>query len=349
MRESLVDATILSPTVTLASAFVAASALVYLVLGRWKATDEGLKTRLDELKDSDAGPEDAARGARVAAWRPLEGLVTALAAIGRYTVPARSEKQLKLQKRLLQAGIYSPAAMAIYTATWSLLALSSFVAIVALERSGVISGKMIVYVGAGLLWPGLVGPGLWLDRRKSERQKVLRRSLPDFMDLIVACLESGMSLESALQRVSDELATAHPMLAGEMRILQRETALGRPVELALQHIADRTGLDAIKSFAMFVQQSRRTGGSMVESIRTNAETLRTQREQRAEELAQKAAVKILFPTLFFIFPVILAVLVGPAAIEIHEKLLAWGAQPAGAAAPPAAAATIDSSQVEGSR
>jgi tight adherence protein C len=162
-------------------------------------------------------------------------------------------------------------------------------------------------------------PSSWLGWMKARRQLVLRNSLPDFLDLISTCLQSGLSFEAALQRVSDELRTAHPLLAGEMSVVQREIEFGKSPEQALRDFAERSDLDALRTLSTFVEQSRRFGSSMAETLQTHADMLRTQREQRAEERAQKAAVKILFPTLLFIFPPILVVLAGPAAIQLQER------------------------------
>jgi tight adherence protein C len=175
---------------------------------------------------------------------------------------------------------------------------------------------MLVAACAGCL--GFVLPAAWLRWKINRRQSNLREALPDFLDIIVVCLEGGMSFESALQRTTDELQEAHPALARELVIVQRELAIGRAADDALQNMARRTGLPVLKTLANNVRQARRLGIRLAEDLRTQAAILRTQREQRAEELAQKASVKILFPTLIFIFPTIFVVVVGPAAFQIRE-------------------------------
>jgi tight adherence protein C len=142
------------------------------------------------------------------------------------------------------------------------------------------------------------------------------KSLPDFLDLMVTCVQAGLSLNGALQRVTEELAVAHPVLAGEMGIVERQIELGAAPDLALRNFAERSDLAAIATLSTLVEQARRFGTSVSDALRTHAETIREQREQRAEEMAQKAAVKILFPTLLLIFPAIFVVLVGPAAVQI---------------------------------
>ncbi len=141
---------------------------------------------------------------------------------------------------------------------------------------------------------------------------------------MVVCLESGMSFESSLQRSTDELREAHPTLCTELCIVQREVALGKPIEKALENFASRVDLDVVKILATNVQQSRKIGIRIAENLRTHADMLRTKRENQAEEMAQKAAIKILMPTLLCIFPAIFVVLVGPAVFQIQDNLKLQG-------------------------
>ena len=129
-----------------------------------------------------------------------------------------------------------------------------------------------------------------------------------------------MSLNGAFARVAHELATAHPMLAVELQIIQRQTQMGRSTGEAVREFAKRFDLEELRSMASVIIQSEKIGSSVVTALTVFAETLRTKRFQRAEELAQKAVIKILFPTLLFIFPGIFIVILGPAAIQVYELL-----------------------------
>jgi tight adherence protein C len=113
---------------------------------------------------------------------------------------------------------------------------------------------------------------------------LLGRSLADFLDLVMVCLDSGLSIQGALQRVSDELRIAHPVLAGELSIVQRDIELGATIDMALRRCADRTGFDGIRTFGTFVRETQRYGTALSEALQIHAETLRTQREQAAEEM-----------------------------------------------------------------
>jgi tight adherence protein C len=162
----------------------------------------------------------------------------------------------------------------------------------------------------------MIAPGLWLDYRKNSRQVSLRRGLPDALDMLVLCVEGGVSLTAGLQRVIAELHAAHPLLAAEMDLVQREMLLGVSAGEGLQKLAARADLEEMRNLASVIIQSERYGTSIVKALRIHADTLRQQRQQRAEEMAQKAAVKILFPTLLCIFPAIFIVILGPAAFQI---------------------------------
>jgi tight adherence protein C len=176
---------------------------------------------------------------------------------------------------------------------------------------GVIGGAL-----AGTI--GMIGPSFWLDNRKASRQDNFRRALPDALDAMVICLEGGSGLVAAIRRVGVELKTAHPLLASELNIVQREIQLGRSSGEALKQFADRSDLEEIRSLASVVQQAERFGASLVKSLRVHADTLRGNRVLRAEEMAQKAVIKILLPTALCIMPAMFIVVVGPLALQVLE-------------------------------
>jgi tight adherence protein C len=172
--------------------------------------------------------------------------------------------------------------------------------------------------GAALGIVGIVGPGLWLNRRKVARQTAFRRALPDALDVLVICLEGGLSLSGALRRVAAELRTAHPLLAAELNIAQREVQLGQSSGDALRHFADRAELEEVRTLASVISQSERFGASLVKALRVHAESLRIKRLQLAEELAHKAATKVLFPTILCILPGVFIVILGPGVIQVID-------------------------------
>jgi tight adherence protein C len=163
---------------------------------------------------------------------------------------------------------------------------------------------------------GMLAPNIWLRSRVKKRQQLLLQGLPDALDMLVLCLEGGVSLMAAVQRVTEELQTVHPALNLELNIVVREIQLGLSAGDALKKMGDRCGLADVRNLASVLLQSERYGASLVKAVRTHSDSWRQERQNQAEEIAQKAAVKILFPTLLCIFPAIFIVLLGPAAFQL---------------------------------
>lgn len=281
--------------------------------------DREVVQRISDL----TGPRDsAARSRFYRSRRTAQNRVsTSLARFGSRLLPGSSSAREQLIERFLHAGIYSPAGPSLFTGIRLVVGLGLPLTATLAGMVGLFDLTIAIGGGAlcGLL--GIAGSSVWLHRRIVERQRRLRRSLPDFLDLMGTCLQAGQSFESALARVTEELQSAHPALAFELQIVQREMALGTTPARALRNFAERSGLDVARQMATLVDQSQRLGASLTDALRVHSETLRTQRSQQAETLAQKASVKVLIPTLLFIFPPVLVILVGPAAIDLHEKFI----------------------------
>ena len=238
---------------------------------------------------------------------------------------ARSESpKPTLRDRLVQAGLYRAYSPATFAVVRVLLAVIPLGVGVAAGVLGVTS--MMVGCAAGALAAaiGTLSPTFWLDYMKSNRQKQLRRSLPDALDVIVVCLEGGLSLTGAFTRVAQELGTVHVLLAAELRIVQREVQMGRTTGEALRNLAMRFDLEELRSLAAVISQAERFGTSVVKALTVYAETMRIRRHQRAEELAHQATVKMIFPTLLCIFPAIFVVLLGPAVVRIYHAFQGGG-------------------------
>jgi len=167
---------------------------------------------------------------------------------------------------------------------------------------------------------GYVLPSFILDFKISARQKVIRNGLPDALDLLIVCLESGSSMDAAILRVSDELALPYPPLAEELKLLITETRAGKPRLEAFRNFAERTGVDDVRALVAMLVQTDRFGTSVSQALRTHAETSRTKRRQRAEERAAKIGVKLVFPLVFLLFPAFFVVTLGPAIIRFARVL-----------------------------
>ena len=221
-----------------------------------------------------------------------------------------------LINRVMQAGLYRPKMIAIYqTARFSMSLIPGVLVFIAFQSS-MISLLWAVVVGVGACLFGFLAPSLWLDYKKAGRQTTLRRALPDALDVIIICVEAGLSVQAAMAKVSRELSSVHPLLAAEMAICQREMQLGASAGEALNRLAQRFDLAEMRSLASVVSQAERFGASIITALRVHGQTLREKRFQRAEELAQKAGVKLVFPTIVFIFPALFVVLAGPAVVRI---------------------------------
>jgi tight adherence protein C len=168
---------------------------------------------------------------------------------------------------------------------------------------------------------GYFAPEFWLVSRVRARQKRLRLSLPDAMDLMVICVEVGQGLEQALMKVSEELMIVHPELSAELQMVNLEMRVGKTRLDALRELSERTGLDDIKALVAILIQTDRFGTSIVQSLRIFSDELRMKRRQRAEEMSAKVSVKMVPPLVFFIFPSLMVVVLGPAVITVYRVLL----------------------------
>jgi tight adherence protein C len=234
--------------------------------------------------------------------------------------PVAGEARHRLQNRLIHAGLYRPKAMSVYLGVKLMLMFAPVAVGLAaglLQALPLSRGILFGMIASAL---GLVLPSLWLRRLKSARQLKIRRAIPEFLDVIVICLDAGLSFQAALLRVHSELAAAFPLFAFELNIVLQEIQLGMSTGEALQRFAARSDMPEVRSLASVVIQSERYGASLTKALHTHARALRIKRAQAAEENGQRASVKILFPTILFIFPAIFIVILGPAMIQIAAMI-----------------------------
>jgi tight adherence protein C len=235
-------------------------------------------------------------------------------------VPISGVEALKLQKQLLQAGYRSPDAATAFRAIQitlivaipSLIVTACFV----LDRP---LNNFLVWglIGAAL---GFYLPRYVLRKKIKGRQQRITWGLADAMDLMVVAVEAGLGLNAALNRVGAELKDLHPDMHHEIELVNLEIRVGRSREEALRNLAERTGVDDIRSFVALLIQADRFGSSIAKAVRVFADSLRTKRRQRAEQAAQKAALKLIFPLTLFLFPVIILVILGPAVLNLIDLL-----------------------------
>jgi tight adherence protein C len=230
-------------------------------------------------------------------------------------MPKSREKQSTLRKSLNQAGIYSPAAAKLVTG-------AKFICLIGGLIGGYIGGVVLDNALLFLSLGGLVGyfmPRMWLASRIGKNQRALTQGLPDALDLMVVCVEAGLTIDSAMQRVGEELGIAHPAVSRELGIAHMETRVGLSRQEALKNLGTRTGNAALQSLAAMLVQADRFGTSIANALRIHAESLRVKRQQAAEEMAAKASVKLSFPLVLFIFPATFIVMGGPTVIRLMES------------------------------
>jgi tight adherence protein C len=168
---------------------------------------------------------------------------------------------------------------------------------------------------------GYLVPETWLVWRVRARQHRLRRGLPDCLDLLVICVEAGLGLDQALMKVAEEMQVTHRELSEELQLVNLEMRIGKGRIDALRELARRTGLEDIKSLVAMLIQTERFGTSVAQSLRVYSDDLRIRRRQRAEEMSAKTTVKMVPPLVFFIFPALMVVVLGPAVITLLRQLM----------------------------
>ena len=240
----------------------------------------------------------------------------ALVSIGE-KLPRSPAEMTRQERKMVQAGyrrkdavlLLNGAHVAVLTLSLLIFLASGF-----FYRQPVISIVFSIFIGA-------VIPDLWLRRAILRRQEEIQYALPDAMDLAVIAVEAGLGLDQALMRVGDEIITAHPALADELRLRNLEVNMGRSRSDALRNLAERTGVEDLKALIAILIQTDKFGTSVGQALRTFSESLRVKRRQRAEEQAAKLAIKMVVPMVLFIFPGVFIVIVGPAFIAIIRDLL----------------------------
>jgi tight adherence protein C len=224
----------------------------------------------------------------------------------------------QLRAKLIQAGIYSERAIPLFLGVklGGLLVLPVLVLFIlwgSTSQRGLLMGIPIVLCTLGYFLPNLI-----LNHLISSRQKKIRESLPDALDLLVVCVEAGQGLDAAIKRVSEDLQASSPIISQELLLVNLETMAGLERQHALKNLGERTGVEELISLCNVLIQSERFGTSIAQALKAQSDYMRVARRQRLEGLAAKTPVKLVFPMLLFIFPAIMVVLLGPAFIRLSE-------------------------------
>ena len=287
-----------------ATVFLFALGISFLVL----AAFDPVRRRLSELAvDTKPTGEMAAR------------LLRLLDPVNRFFLPSEAGERGKMEQKLMYAGLRSPNALPLFYAVKTGLALLLMIAVL-LSAAWLPqwSAFKIIFCAMLAAFVGLVIPNFVLDHMVERRQKMLRDGFPDALDLLVVCVEAGLGLTAALQRVSDELKFSHPELGIEFARVTAEMRAGMEREAALKSLAARTGLEDIRGLVSLLIQTLKFGTSIGETLRVYSEEFRDKRMQRAEELAAKIGTKLIFPLVFCLFPSFFVVAIGPAVVRIID-------------------------------
>lgn len=230
-------------------------------------------------------------------------------------VMPKNEKDLSTaRQRLIRAGYRNESTLKVFQGSKVFVPLVLCI-VVLVTGLGHNSPFLFYAIALGL---GYLSPDMWLRRQISQRQKKIRKALPDVLDLMIICVEAGLSLDQAVVRTSQELRVAQPELCDELGVVVLEQAAGRPRTDAWRNLADRTDVDSVRNLVSILVQAEKFGTSIARTLRIHSDTLRTERRQKVEEQAAKTTVKLVFPLVIFIFPSIFLVTLGPAMIKMSQ-------------------------------
>ena len=286
---------------------------IVLVLARLFAGN-AVQVRLDTL---DVHKIDTGKAGRMN-QRWLAHLISLTRPLAKLSLPEEGWEVSPIRIRFINAGWRKSSAPALFYAAKTGLALLLPLLAYLLLRHGEHNLLLWLVLAAAL---GYYLPDLWLKHCLKERQREIFETFPDALDLMTVCVEAGLAMDAALARVAQEIGMKSEILAEELQLVTLELRAGSAKDKALRNLALRTGVEDVDALVTLLIQAERFGTSIAASLRVQSDQLRTKRRQRAEETAAKIALKLLFPLIFFIFPSLLVVLMGPALLQIRRALL----------------------------
>ena len=294
--------------------FLAAGTLAFTVMAGVRLRGD-IKRRAASISNYGEQQKGGGRGLRESSMKAAKQLLD-------YTTKhyaTTDTKNMKvLRQRLIQGGFYDPRAVGFFFLARTGLAVGLALAVffivpVFLSAEG---SKFWMMVGAaGVV--GYVGPTFYLDRTIKKRKMEYQSGFPDFMDLLVVCADSGLSMEAALNRVGSELTDTYPSLAANIHMTNLEIRAGRTLGEALEHLSERLGLEEVRAFTTLIQQSTELGSSITEALRVYSDDMRHKRLSRAEEKAYALPAKLSVPLMLFVFPVLFVVILLPVFVRLY--------------------------------
>jgi tight adherence protein C len=285
------------------------------VLAMLVFTRDPVKHRLSALDERESAAREPSHD-----W--LQRLSLLAAPLAKLSVPAEGWENSPVRLRFINAGWRGPSTPGLFHAcktaltvglpllTWLLLGSDP-------QRSGSMTFLSLAIAGAF----GYYAPDIVLKRRIASRQQEIFETFPDALDLMTVCVEAGLAMDAALARVGAEIGLKSVVLAEELQLVTLELRAGSAKDKALRNLALRTGVEDVDALVTLLIQADRFGTSIADSLRVQSDQLRVKRRQRAEEQAAKVSLKLLFPLIFFIFPSLFVVLLGPAALSLYRNVL----------------------------
>jgi tight adherence protein C len=254
---------------------------------------------------------------------PYRAILNVFINLGRRLMPKKSENHRIKRIRFLKAGIRNQQAGLIFWGSKCFLVIVFFVTFLMLRFFvfPVMNTQLAIALGVFMPFLGFYLPDIWLLQKTQKRQERLLKAIPDALDLLVVCVEAGMGLDEAINRVAKEIKLKNPELSDELAFLGLELRAGQQRQDALKNMAERINLEEVRNLVTLLIQADKFGTNIADTLRVYSDTFRSERFQRAEEMAAKLPVKLVFPLLMFIFPALFVVIVGPAAISIYRNLI----------------------------
>ena len=291
--------------------FIAAFAVIWLAMDLLSI--DPMRKRIMDLSDNDL-PENSGES------EIMNTLVRVVDPISKLSLPSAGWEKSPLQRKFINAGWRNPDTPKIYFAIKTILTFGIPLVLYLIFATLIDPEKrilllLILLVGSAI---GYYLPNIVLSNAVMKRQREVFETFPDSLDLLTICMEAGLSFDQALGKVANEISIKSQTLSEELGLVMMEMRSGFSRERALRNLAMRTGVEDVDTLATMVIQSERFGTSIGDSLRVQSDNLRSKRRLKAEEAAAKIALKLLFPLIFFLFPMLFIVIMGPAVLQIFK-------------------------------
>jgi tight adherence protein C len=295
--------------------FLATTTLAFVIMASVRVQGAVKRRAAGILFDVGDKPRGGSRSLRHSSLKAVQSL---LEYTNRHYASSNDDNMKVLRRRMVQAGIFEPRAVAWFFIARTALAVGLAIgAFFVVPMLNMFEGSMFwMMVGAAGLG-GYVAPSMYLDKRIKKRKAEHQTGFPDFMDLLVVCADAGLSMEASLDRVGRELGDSYPSLCSNIHMANLEIRAGRSMTEALEHLGDRLALEEARSFATLIQQSEELGSSITDALRVYSEDMRHKRLSRAEEKAYALPAKLSVPMMVCIFPVIFVVILLPVIVRLY--------------------------------